>query len=237
MMRATELRDRAVVDLGSGAKIGRVDELILDPGRRRVSGVIVTSRRGLLGRGPRRTIPAAALHALGEDALTVRLAEATDVAIEEVAGLPVLGQVVGRKVLTRGGRLLGSIADVLIQPPDGWILGYALAGRDRSGLSARLGDGRSGGLHIRADADLLVGRDMIIVPDDAAVEGEPDAEQPPGPPRAAAPAEPLVFGRVGRPAPASNPDGASVDRLDGRRDGATLGMDAERADGTGSRPG
>ena len=60
MIRATDLRDRAVVDLGTGAKIGAIDELVLDPAGRQVAGLIVTDGRGMLGRGARRTIPAVA---------------------------------------------------------------------------------------------------------------------------------------------------------------------------------
>src|SRR5262245_6743637 len=122
MIRATELRDRAVVDLGTGATIGSVDELVLDPAGRCLAGLIVASRRGLFGRGQRRTIPAAAVRALGGDVITVRVVAATDAEIESVADLPLLTHVVGRKVLTETGRLLGTIDEVLLEPPDGQIV-------------------------------------------------------------------------------------------------------------------
>jgi len=38
MIRATTLRERAVVDLDSAMKLGQLDELILDPEERRVAG-------------------------------------------------------------------------------------------------------------------------------------------------------------------------------------------------------
>jgi uncharacterized protein YrrD len=197
MMRATHLRDRAVVDLETGSKIGCVDELVLDPAGRRIAGVIVTDGRGLFGRGARRTIPASALHALGGDAVTVRVAAATDAAIELVAELPLLGQVVGRKVLTEGGHLLGTVGDVLVEPPMGWIVGYALTEPGPAGLAALFEPGRTGRRYVRADADLLVGRDVVVVPDDAVAEGEPAFD--PASVEASRPAP--AAGRVVRPAP------------------------------------
>jgi uncharacterized protein YrrD len=211
MIRATDLRDRAVVDLGTGARIGVVDELVVDPAGRRVAGLIVTSGRGLLGRGPRRTIPASAVHALGGDAITVRLAAATDAAIESVADLPLLAHVVGRKVLTQGGQLLGTIEDVLIQPPDGLIVGYALADQGAGGLAALLDAGRRDARrYIRADVELLVGRDVVVVPDDAVADGEPADEPAAGLP---SDAPPRASGRVVRPAP-GEPAEADQPRLD-----------------------
>ena len=210
MIRATDLRDRAVVDLETGSKIGCVDELVLDPAGRRIAGVIVADGRGLLGRGARRTIPASALHALGGDAVTVRVAAATDAAIELVADLPLLAQVVGRKVLTEGGQLLGTVEDVLVEPPGGWIVGYALAQQGSGRLTSLFDAGRRGARrYVRADAELLVGRDLVVVPDDAVAEGEPTFDA-----AGLEPSRPLpAAGRVVLP----EPDGSSADgrpRLD-----------------------
>jgi uncharacterized protein YrrD len=199
MIRATDLRGRAVVDIETGARIGAVDELVLDPAGRRIAGVIVTDGRGLLGRSPRRTIPASALHALGGDAVTVRAASATDDAIESVAELPLLAQVVGRKVLTHGGHLLGMVEDVLIEPPAGRIVGYALTSQGSGGLAGLLDAGRRASRrHVRADAEILVGRDVIVVPDDAVADGDPAADSAESPaPSAPEPAS----GRIVRAAP------------------------------------
>jgi uncharacterized protein YrrD len=214
MIHATDLRERAVVDLGTGARIGCVDELVVDPAGRRIAGLIVTSGRGLLGRGPRRTIPASALHALGGDAITVRVAAATDAAIESVADLPLLAHVVGRKVLTQSGHLLGTIEDVLVLPPEGQIVGYSLASPTAGGLAALLDAGRRDARrYVRADADLLVGRDVVVVPDDAVADGEPTPDE-------AAPLDrdapihqdaPLASGRVVRPMPSQPVEAGPAD--------------------------
>jgi len=206
MIRATDLRDRPVVDLGTGAKIGSVDELVLDPAGRRIAGLIVTDGRGMLGRGARRTIPAAALHALGGDAVTVRVEAATDAAIESVSELPLLSQVVGRKVLTQGGQLLGTVEDVLVEPPAGRIVGYALSGPGGgSGLASLFEGGRRAPpRYVRADAELLVGRDVVVVPDDAVADGEPSPDDlPPAPD----PGAPPPSGRIVRPAPGEESQG------------------------------
>jgi uncharacterized protein YrrD len=199
MIRAMDLRERAVVDLGTGARIGSVAELVLDPAGRRIAAVIVTDGRGLLGRGARRTIPASALHALGGDAVTVHLTAATDEAIEAVSELPLLASVVGRKVLSQGGQLLGVVEDVLLEPPDGRIVGYALAGSGATGLATLLDAGRRGARrYVRADVELLVGRDVVVVPDDAVADGEPGSDLPAAPAQSPLPPE---TGRIVRPAP------------------------------------
>jgi sporulation protein YlmC with PRC-barrel domain len=181
-MRAERLKGLAVVDLDAAEKIGTISDVLLDPAARRVAGLIVARGQSLLG-GQEFTLPASAVHALGHDAVTVRRPGADD-AIAHLAGLPRLAQVVGRKVVTESGRLVGTIGDVEIDPRDGRILGYPIEGRAAGGLAGLFGAGdpsdAARGAYILADADLRVGRELVVVPDEALAPAEPRGDAAPG---------------------------------------------------------
>src|ERR1051325_3466491 len=136
MMRASSLRGLAVVALEPAGKVGVVDEVVLDPDARRVAGLVVSRGPSVLGAGHTVLVPAGSLHAIGRDAITVRgLAEIGD---PRLAALPKLSQVTGRKLVTHAGTALGTIADVLMDPADGRIVGYAFDGRGALGRLEQL---------------------------------------------------------------------------------------------------
>ncbi|HEY3111477.1 MAG TPA: PRC-barrel domain-containing protein [Chloroflexota bacterium] len=216
MIRATRLRDLPVVDLESAVKIGRVHELILDPGRRRVAAVVVRRGRSLFGTGGDWTVPAAAVVSVGVDALTIRSFRSYERSME-LANYPTLASLFGRKVLSRRGKMLGAVADILLDERTGAIAGYALD--VRTGGSGLFGLARRGGDrwpdYVKAEADLRVGRHIIVAPDHALVQGEkiepltpvdpsedPTGWQPtaPAPPVAAAPLVANKRPRRSRPA-------------------------------------
>jgi uncharacterized protein YrrD len=174
MIRATTLRGRSIVDLDSATKLGQLDDLALDPEGQRVAGLVVTQGPPLLGDRHERLLPAASVHAVGPDALTVRAG--TDAAADAaLAGLPRLTRITGHKAVTHSGRLLGVIDDVLIDPQDGRIVGYTLSDHGPAGRLEGLFAGRhtEPGAYIRADAEVRVGQDLIVVPDDGVVAPGP----------------------------------------------------------------
>lgn len=176
MIRATTLRGRSVVDLDSAAKLGQLDELILDPEGRRVAGIVVTQGQSLLGDRHERLLPASTVNAIGPDALTVHAGSAEALEDAQFAGLPRLSGMTGRKVVTHNGRMLGIISDVLIGPEDGSIIGYALDAHGPGGrLEELFGANRQEdrAAYIRAEADLRVGHDLVVAPDDAVVTTRP----------------------------------------------------------------
>lgn len=183
MIRATQLSGRAVVDMDVAEKLGRVERIIIDPDARRVAGIQVSRRESLLGGATRTTLPATAVYAIGPDAITVRHAIDSGDDAERFDRLPRVSDLVGRKVISRDGRLLGLVADVLISGPDGRIVGYELTHPDVLGrLSALFGEGTPRPWpYLRADADLRTGRELIVAPDDAVSDWDEE--------RAATPAE------------------------------------------------
>ena len=181
MIRAHELIGRAVVDMDAAEKLGNVKGIIVSQGGERVAGFVVARGESIFGGGVNRNIPASAVHVIGPDAITVSGAAAGQ-GTSELASLPRVSDVMGRKMVSRSGRLLGSISDVLINPDDGTIVGFALGEGTKSKIENLFGAEKKGATgYVRADADLQVGRDLIVVPDDALVQPEIHEEAPMAP--------------------------------------------------------
>ncbi len=179
MIKGSQLIGRAVIDMEAAERLGKIKEIIVQRDGERVAGFVVVHGETIVGTGgTRRTIPASALHSIGPDAVTVHGAGLKERSSADLDNLPRMSDVIGRKMLTRSGRLLGSINDVLINGEDGTIIGFALGEGVRSKLDNILNPQRSriqG--YVRADADLHVGNELIVVPDNALIEGEPRAQE------------------------------------------------------------
>jgi sporulation protein YlmC with PRC-barrel domain len=223
MMRAERLKGLAVVDLDAAEKIGTISDVIVAPGARRIAGLIVARGRTLLGRRQAFTLPASAVHALGHDAVTVRRAAADDDAIVHLGDLRRLGQVTGRKVVTESGRLVGTIQAVCIDPRDGRIVGYPLEGRAaRRGLAGLLGAGAAAAVYVRGNADMRVGRELVVVRDGDLAEGgladgaAPDSleaaavDHPAGEPLSGAPSRQSAGALIGWSEPRPRADALSL---------------------------
>ena len=168
MIRATELGGRAVVDIDAAEKLGRIDRVVLDPEARAVAGFVVSRGSSLLKKsGEHLMVPASCVHAVGPDAVTVHWDASPAPDEPSLDKLPRVSDMVGRKVVSDQGRLLGTVDDVLIDEMDGRIIGYALTNAHDSlkGLVSSDGDRREP--YLRADADLRAGRDLIVAPEDA----------------------------------------------------------------------
>jgi uncharacterized protein YrrD len=160
-------------------RLGKIKQIIVQRDGERVAGFVVVHGQTIVGSGgTRRIIPASALHSIGPDAITVRGSAMKEPASADLERLPRMSDVIGHKMVTRSGRLLGSIDDVLINGADGTIVGFAVGEGVRNKLENFFNPQRSR-IHgyVRADADLQVGNELIVVPDDALIEGEPGAQQ------------------------------------------------------------
>jgi uncharacterized protein YrrD len=177
MIKASQLVGRAVIDMEAAQRLGRIKEIIVQRDGERVAGFVVVHGETIVGTGgTRRTIPASALHSIGPDAITVR-GSALKEGASDLDGLPRMSDVIGHKMVTRSGRLLGSIDDMLINGADGTIVGYVVGEGVRNKLENIFNPQRSR-VHgyVRADADMQVGNDLVVVPDDALIEAEPNVK-------------------------------------------------------------
>ena len=177
MIKGSQLVGRTVIDMEAAERLGKIKEIIVQSDGERVAGFVVVHGETLVGTaGKRRMIPASAVHAIGPDAMTVRGSSMQELA--ELDNLPRMSDVIGHKMVTQSGRLLGVIDDVLINRGDGTIVGFVVGEGVRNKLENIFNPHRAR-VHgyVRADADLHVGKELIVVPDDALIEGEPGAQE------------------------------------------------------------
>jgi sporulation protein YlmC with PRC-barrel domain len=121
-MMLTELTGRPVLDLATATTVGNVADFVIDPAARRVVGFQLAGVKGT-----RHWLAWEAMNSLGPDALTVDR--------EDVLGEPPQGarglradKVIGGRVLTDSGRLLGDLMDVDIDPQTGSLAALAVDG-------------------------------------------------------------------------------------------------------------
>jgi uncharacterized protein YrrD len=177
MIKGSQLIGRAVIDMEAAERLGKIKEIIVQRDGERVAGFVIVHGETLVGTGgKRRAIPASAVHSIGPDAMTVRGSAMQELA--ELDNLPRMSDIIGHKMITQSGRLLGVIDDMLINRADGTIVGFVVGEGVRNKLENIFNPQRSR-LHgyVRADASLHVGKELIVVPDDALIEGEPSAHE------------------------------------------------------------
>lgn len=174
MIRASGLYGRAVIDLDTAERVGEIDEIIVDPYGPGIAGYVVAGERSMFRGRKRIIIPIEAFHAIGPDALTMRSVGAPAYQTAHLDALPRLSELTGRRMVSFGGHLLGSVEDALIAEKDGRIIGYPL---ERPGpgtwLETMFGLGWKSERpdYVRADAALRIGARLIVVPDDAIASG------------------------------------------------------------------
>jgi len=177
MIKGSQLVGRAVIDMEAAERLGKIKEIIVQRDGERLAGFIVVHGETIVGTGgKRRMIPASAVYSIGPDAMTVRGSAMQELA--ELGNLPRMSDIIGHKMVTQSGRLLGVIDDMLLNRADGTIVGFVVGEGVRSKLENIFNPQRSR-VHgyVRADADLHVGKELIVVPDDALIEGEPGAHE------------------------------------------------------------
>lgn len=172
MIRAKDLDGRAVVDLVTAEKLGYIDEIYLDPSGGQLAALKVSTGSTLLGGGRRVLVPASAIESIGPEAVMVRPSAEGGAVDGSLDSLPRLSHIVGKKVVSDGGKLLGSIGDVLIEGADSRILGYELKDASWGGLSDMLKVGEDHQRdYVRGDADLRLSDELLVVPENAIVRG------------------------------------------------------------------
>jgi uncharacterized protein YrrD len=177
MIKGSQLVGRAVIDMEAAERLGKIKEIIVQRDGERVAGFIVVHGETIVGTGgKRRMISASAVYSIGPDAMTVRGSAMQELA--ELDNLPRMSDIIGHKMITQSGRLLGVIDDMLINRADGTIVGFVVGEGMRNKLENIFNPQRSR-IHgyVRADADLQVGKELIVVPDNALIEGEPSVHE------------------------------------------------------------
>lgn len=159
MRTSKDLAGLAIIDVRDGKKLGTVAETVVSPDDGRLLGFVMKSG-GLLSR-EETVVEIDDVRSIGADAITtegdeiVHKAEAAEEAFREArAGDRTL---VGRKVVTQGGSVVGQIADIVISEEERRVTGLILGG----GVFEK-GDA------LAADRIVSVGPDVVVVTDENA---------------------------------------------------------------------
>ena len=134
-MNLSELYERPVLDLTTATTVGKVSDVVLDPGTRRIVGFHLAGVKG-----PASWLSWEAINALGADAVTIDRSDVLTAPPEHSRGLHA-DKVIGGRVLTDSGRELRNIVDFEIDADTGQITAIAI-GDHKMSAEALIGVGR-----------------------------------------------------------------------------------------------
>jgi sporulation protein YlmC with PRC-barrel domain len=171
LLLGARLAGLPVVDIESATTIGRVRELVIDPRAHRVAGVVVRARRRLARGGDDLTVPAEAVHFVGTHAMTLRPFARWHQHGVELVDYPTRTALLGRRVVSWSGRIVGAVLDVLLDRWTGAIVGYVVAWRGGPPRGFGLPSARGASVmdYVRSDEGVRVGPHLVVAPDSAVV--------------------------------------------------------------------
>lgn len=171
MYRSKKLLTLPVISLSDGEELGKVQGVVIDPERISLAAFILDYRKGFL-KEPR-VIPFEQITSFGDYAITIKDSSAC----ERASQLPHLGslfrrppRLLGAKVLTEDGNLLGSVDEFTFDPVSGKIDGIELTNSFLNSLV-------HGKTMLAGNAILTIGKNAIIVK--AGTQGSPVKEDSP----------------------------------------------------------
>ncbi len=168
MKLSTELKELPIISIAQGEEFGTVKDLIVDPEAKAVVALVIADRTWYEGA---KVISFSDVDSIGDYAITTENTEA----VVELTSTPELIdllkreiRVVGARVITRGGRLVGTVAEFSLDCETGAVLGLELSeDSDIPSSEERV---------VPSAAIVTIGRDVIIVNDE--VDGELSAGHP-----------------------------------------------------------
>ena len=125
LLKWTELKGRAVVDIATAKRVGSVDDLVIDPQTRQIVGL--SFKPGLFSAD--QTVPVSVIGNVGQDAVTLRLEGLNaDSPIEQsLRKLPTLSAVINNGVVTEGGKYIGAISNIKLGTQPLAVVGYEIS--------------------------------------------------------------------------------------------------------------
>jgi sporulation protein YlmC with PRC-barrel domain len=145
-MKLGELKGKPVVSIADARKVGTVDGVFVDAGYTRIQGLKVKGE----GRSPDYFVSSENVRAIGPDAVTIvgqDALERPDYA-SGLTGLVPLEDVLGSRVVTESGEVLGGVSDVHLDPSSGKVERFEYATGPLAGLLRR---------HYSIDVEHVVG--------------------------------------------------------------------------------
>lgn len=158
MKLSNELRNLPIVSIAEGEEVGIVKDFIVDPAAKSIVAIIVEDPLWYEGA---KVISFSLIHSIGDFALTTENASS----VVPLTNMPELSgllkkniAIIGSKVITRGGRLVGFVKEYSLDSHTGAILGMEL-----SSDSDVVSPDRA---IIPASSVVTIGKDVIIVNED-----------------------------------------------------------------------
>jgi len=154
-----------VIAIDSGAKIGKVEDLIFDFQENRLLGILLEDSEPA---GSGRLVPYSKIRGIGPDAVMIEGEDALmgaeeDARIDDVLSRQI--EIRGKEMYTMDGKDLGRVVDIQFDEKTGRIEGYEVS----EGIFSDAYSGRS---FIPAPETIKIGRDVCLVPPDVADAGE-----------------------------------------------------------------
>lgn len=158
MKLSTELRNLPIVSIAEGEEVGVVKDFIIDPTMKAIVAIVIEDTNWYEGA---KIISFSLIHSIGDFAITTENASS----MVALVSMPELAQllkkdirIVGAKLITRGGRLVGFVKEYSIDDRTGEIIGLELSSDSEVATPDRN--------IIPSSAIVTIGRDVIIVNED-----------------------------------------------------------------------
>lgn len=110
-VKLTDLIGRPLLDLENGRKLGTLDNLVLTTDYRFVAGFVTQDATV----SPPPVIPARGA-TIGQDAIVIPAASLQSFEPTSFAGMPLARRLIGMKLITTGGKMVGKVTDVRFDP-------------------------------------------------------------------------------------------------------------------------
>jgi uncharacterized protein YrrD len=157
MRRARTIVGLPVISLAEGLRLGEIRDIVFDPDRRRIAGLVITEATW---RRDAEIVPIDRVRSFGRDAVTIHSLEGlikakTD---QDLYRLLTSGvKVDGLLAMTEGGNYLGIMEEIVVGPR-GEMIAYEIS----AGFAEDLNRGKC---LIPADEAVTVGKDVATFPD------------------------------------------------------------------------
>ena len=162
---ANELMSFPVISTREGREVGRVKDVVFDPGKHELLGMMVST--GASDADPTMFLPRTAIHSIGDHAVTVESEEKLTNASSYARVREVLDSGIhlkGSPVLTEGGDAIGKVDRILVDD-EGRVAAYEVSHGLFSFINRR---------RIPPDGVISIGQDAVIV---SAAYGDEDDDE------------------------------------------------------------
>lgn len=151
MRKGRELIGLPILQSISGQRLGEVQDLVLDPINNAVSGFLID--KGNWFRSPRQVSVQSVLKVNGDE-----IKVENGLPFEYDRSQPLISSLSGKKVATSGGKIIGSIQDIILDESCFRLTGYEIS----DGLISDLVSGRA----IIHTPNIITQSDHVVVVDD-----------------------------------------------------------------------